>query len=257
MSSSRREDGENEFLDKQKVYTVSLPPEGCLPNFDNSCESSSSVDSENNEEAEGNALRHRRRRKKKKGGISPADPQTLQRKLHGETVKSGTINKNKRRKLQRKRQKERMKAAGLLPRAGAVDFVYQPEEGVPDKETLNKSSDQATEDQRKKSDELLDFFQATQEIYFADSKSKCSDSALSFDIVLDILSQIKNAAIPPSDVNMLHHLKTLLLLQDIERLKGALNDFKEHSVLPFDQRVTICSLLHYWITDILPIQNAK
>ncbi|KAM4694964.1 glutamate-rich protein 1 isoform 3-T3 [Discoglossus pictus] len=204
-------------------------------------------------------LSHRRRRKKKKC-VNPAlhteNPDNVPHKQNSQTSDGGSINKNKRRKLKRKRQKERMKAAGLLPKACAVDFYYEPDEVNPDMDskTTEKPSE---EDSRRKLDDLLDFIQATQEIYFSDSKNKSPDSAVSFNIVFETLNQIKNAEISSSDVSLLHHLKTLLLLQDIERLKAALDDFKEQSSLPSDHRMALCSLFNYWITDILPMGNKK
>ncbi|KAM4694963.1 glutamate-rich protein 1 isoform 2-T2 [Discoglossus pictus] len=229
-------DAKKESRSNQKLYTVSLPPEDCIPKSQNDGQSSSTEDSSSNEDVEKDQLSHRRRRKKKKC-VNPAlhteNPDNVPHKQNSQTSDGGSINKNKRRKLKRKRQKERMKAAGLLPKACAVDFYYEPDEVNPDMDskTTEKPSE---EDSRRKLDDLLDFIQATQEIYFSDSKNKSPDSAVSFNIVFETLNQIKNAEISSSDVSLLHHLKTLLLLQDIERLKAALDDFKEQSSLPSD-----------------------
>ncbi|MEE6476665.1 hypothetical protein FKM82_011171 [Ascaphus truei] len=263
MSSARREDGEKGIPNNMTIYTASLPPEDYVPSSQNDCKSLSTEDSESNDNTEGDLLlgTRKRRRKKKKANVTQAAlenrPNIQQNHFHSQISDAGTINKNKKRKLQRKRQKERMKAAGLLTKARAVDFLYQPE-GDLERDTVKYPNEKTTEDdQRKMSVNLLDFLQATQEIYYTDRKATSAASSLSLGTILEILSQIKTGEIPSSDITVLHHLKSLLLLQDIERLKDALDDFKEHSSLPIDHRMALCSLFYYWITDILPMRNKK
>jgi len=72
------------------------------------------------------------------------------------------ISKNKRRKMKKKRQKEKMRAAGLLTKTTGVDFTYQPDEN-------NREGAADVKDTDEKADSILDFLQATQQIYFADS----------------------------------------------------------------------------------------
>ncbi|CAJ0965951.1 unnamed protein product [Ranitomeya imitator] len=85
--------------------------------------------------------------------------------------------------------------------------------------------------------------------------SRCADSAVMAEQILEILHQIKSGAVPFSEVQLLHHLKSLLLLQDIERLNESLGNFKEQSSMPPDYIRALCSLFDYWITNILPIKK--
>ncbi|XP_075058568.1 glutamate-rich protein 1 isoform X3 [Mixophyes fleayi] len=87
-----------------------------------------------------------------------------------------------------------------------------------------------------------------------EGKSTCADSVFSTELIGEILDQIKGGAVPFSEVQSLNHLKRLLLLQDIERLKYELHSFKEHSSMPLDHTRALCSLFYYWITNILPIK---
>ncbi|XP_053315970.1 glutamate-rich protein 1 [Spea bombifrons] len=244
----------------QKVYTVSLPPDDYVPSSQNDCRSSNSEHSENSEDTEGNNPRlSKRRRRKKKARSSPQVVAEGENNIHPPILPLQTsvhINKNKRRKLQRKRQKERLKAAGLWPKVRASVLIDQPERCDEQAETLNCPDETIMEEEMmKKSGDLLDFLEATQEIYFTDSKSRCETDALSLDVILETLNQIKSRKMPSSDVTALHHLKTLVLLQDIERLKESLESFKEHSSLPIDHKMVLCSLFYYWITDILPMRK--
>lgn len=248
---------EKELMHHQKIYTVSLPPDDYVHLQTNEEGSSSTESSDLHEDIEDHPAkrRKRRRRRKKENFTSHSSPDrtynqqpTDQQSLKSEGV---FINKNKKRKLQRKRQKERLKAAGLWPKTKMVSS--QPESGMVDTETAEMSIAQS-EEELKKTQDLLDFLQATQEIYFTESKSLCADSALSIELVLEIMNRIKNGAVPYSELCLLHHLKSLLLLQDIERLKDSLDSFKEHSSMPLDHKMALHSLFFYWISDILPIK---
>ncbi|XP_041043972.1 glutamate-rich protein 1 isoform X1 [Carcharodon carcharias] len=129
-----------------KVYTVSLPPPGSEVCSTRSNEQHESQDSSGEEPEEGETSqkfpRKRRRRRKlnsslldhinknalqQPGGLQTGNLQTL----HLDSAKSGAeiLTKNKRRKLKKKRHKEKLKAAGLVPSAKAVEFTYQPAEG--------------------------------------------------------------------------------------------------------------------------------
>ncbi|KYO37639.1 glutamate-rich protein 1 [Alligator mississippiensis] len=113
------------------------------------------------------------------------------------------------------------------------------------------------EDIDEKADGILDFLQATREIYFTDTKSKHTDSDVSPATIEEILQHLESRSMASSDVMLLHQMKSLVLLQDIERLKGALEQIQEHSVMPPEHARIISSLFHYWITDILPVKNQK
>ncbi|XP_065446220.1 glutamate-rich protein 1 isoform X3 [Chrysemys picta bellii] len=224
-------------------------------------QASSECASSPEEDSHGQPKRRRIRRKKRKNTVGNPD------NLHGEQTESGKhetlfqdnlqlqqtdgtkVSKNKKRKMKKKRQKEKMKAAGMLTKTTGVDFTYQPEK--------DNSERADFKDIYEKADGILDFLQATQEIYFADNKSKCTDSPMSSATVQEILQHLESHSMASSDVTLLHQMKSLVLLQDTERLKGILEQFQEHSMMLPDHAKIISSLFHYWITDILPVKNRK
>ncbi|XP_048353695.1 glutamate-rich protein 1 isoform X2 [Sphaerodactylus townsendi] len=160
---------------------------------------------------------------------------------------SQDLSRNKRRKMKKKRQRTRMKAAGLLTKPTGIDFTYKPEK----EEGMN------FEDVDKKGDEVLDFLQATQEIYFSDKRSKCEAPSMSSESIYESLQNLESHSMAASDVTLLHRMKSLVLLQDVERLKSATEEFQMHSAVPPDHAKAISLLFLYWITDILPGKNRK
>uniref|UniRef100_A0A8C8B1P0 Glutamate-rich protein 1 n=1 Tax=Otus sunia TaxID=257818 RepID=A0A8C8B1P0_9STRI len=241
-------------------------------------------------EYQGQTKRKRIRRKKQKSSLQNSN------NLHGEQTESGMqetlvqdnlqlqqigspkISKNKKRKMKKKRQKEKMRAAGLVTKTTGVDFTYQPDKN-------NREEAEGLKDMDEKADSILDFLQATQQIYFADSIKKCgfpaswesssgfssgwltgpdakpadprvepvrtlesternsqvkeSKSQLYIDLTLlssataqELLQCLESRTISSSDVTLLHQLKSLVLLQDVERLKDALKQFQEQSMMP-------------------------
>lgn len=48
----------------------------------------------------------------------------------------------------------------------------------------------------------------------------------------ELLRLLESGRLPPADVLILDHMKTLLLLQDTERLTSALKMFPEHCMMP-------------------------
>ncbi|KAM9616398.1 glutamate-rich protein 1 isoform 3-T4 [Morphnus guianensis] len=214
------------------------------------------------EEYQGQTKRKRLRRKKQKSSLQNTN------NLHGEQTECGMqetivqdslqlqridspkISKNKKRKMKKKRQKEKMRAAGLITKTTGVNFTYQPDKN-------NREEAAGLKDIDEKADSILDFLQATQQIYFADNKSECTDSAVNSATTQELLQYLESRTISSSDVTLLHHLKSLVLLQDIERLKDALKQFQEQSMMPPDHTKIVTFLFHYWITDILPVKNKK
>lgn len=67
-------------------------------------------------------------------------------------------------------------------------------------------------------------------IVFPD-KSKCTDSTVN-SAAQGLLQCLESRNISSSDLTLLHQMKSLILLQDIDRLKDALKQFQEHSVMP-------------------------
>uniref|UniRef100_A0A669QNM2 Glutamate rich 1 n=1 Tax=Phasianus colchicus TaxID=9054 RepID=A0A669QNM2_PHACC len=230
----------------RRVYTVSPPPEGyvaAIPDTDNTTVSENSEDSADSteEEHEVQTKRKRIRRKKLKNNLQDSNvlhgeqvesgmQETLQDYLQLQQIGSSKISKNKRRKMKKKRQKEKMRAAGLLTKTTGVDFTYQPDKS-------NREGAADLKDTDEKADSILDFLQATQQIYFADNKSKCTDSTVN-SAAQGILQCLESRNISSSDLTLLHQMKSLILLQDIDRLKDALKQFQEHSVMPPGVRST-------------------
>ncbi|XP_054239790.1 glutamate-rich protein 1 [Indicator indicator] len=257
----------NTILSPRRIYTVSLPPEDYIAvtpdttSISVSEHSSSSGDS-TEEEYQGQTRRKLIRRKKQKNCLQNSN------NLHGEQTESGMqenlvqdnlqlqqtdspkISKNKRRKMKKKRRKEKMRAAGLVTKTTSVDFTYQPDKNNREEAAGLKGVDD-------KADSILDFLQATQQIYFADNKSAGTDSAVNSATAQQLLQSLESRTISSSDVTLLHQLKSLVLLQDIDRLKDALKQFKEQARMPPDHTKIVMSLFHYWITDILPVKNRK
>ncbi|XP_053918636.1 glutamate-rich protein 1 [Cuculus canorus] len=258
----------NTILSPRRMYTVNLPPEGYVAVTPDATSVSVSENSDSSsiesteEEYQGQAKRKRIRRKKQKSSLQNSS------NLHGEQTESGMpetlvqdnlqlqqtdspkISKNKKRKMKKKRQKEKRRAAGLVTKATGVDFTYQPDKN-------NREEAAGLKDIDEKADSILDFLQATQQIYFADNKSEGTDSAINSATAQDLLQCLESRDVSSSDITALHRLKSLVLLRDIERLKDALKQFQEQSSMPPDHTKIVTSLFHYWITDILPVKNRK
>uniref|UniRef100_A0A8C3VCD1 ERIC1 protein n=1 Tax=Catharus ustulatus TaxID=91951 RepID=A0A8C3VCD1_CATUS len=247
----------------RRIYTVDLPPEGYVavtPNaLSNAVSENSGSSADSTEEYQGQTKRKRIRRKKQKSSLQ------ISSNLHGEQTDLGMqetvvqdnlqlqqtdgpkISKNRKRKMKKKRQKEKKRAAGLVTKTTSVDFTYQPDKN-------NKEEAADLKDIGEKADSILDFLQATQQIYFAD---KCRDAAVNSATVQELLQCLEFRTISSSDVTHLHRLKSLVLLQDIERLQDALKQFQEQSMMSPDHAKVATSLFHYWITDILPVKSRK
>ncbi|XP_057553699.1 glutamate-rich protein 1 isoform X4 [Hippopotamus amphibius kiboko] len=85
--------------------------------------------------------------------------------------------------------------------------------------------------------------------------SKDSDSAVFMETTEELFKHLETHSMSSSDVFILDHMKTLLLLQDTERLKSALEVFPEHCRMPPDYVRVISAFFNYWITHILPEKN--
>ncbi|NXF96155.1 ERIC1 protein, partial [Eubucco bourcierii] len=259
--------GGNTILSPRRVYTVSLPPEGHVTvtpdttSISVSEPSDSSVDS-TDEEYQGQNKRKRIRRRKQKSSLqnssdlrgeqteSGMQENVVQGNLQLQRTDSPKISKNRKRKMKKKRHKEKMRAAGLVTKTTSVDFTYQPDKNNGEETAHLKDIDEKT-------DSILDFLQATQQIYFADNKSAGTDSVVNSATARELLQSLESRTISSSDVTLLHQLKYFVLLQDITRLKDALKQFQEQAMMPPDHTKIVTSLFHYWITDILPVKDRK
>ncbi|KAL0612981.1 Glutamate-rich protein 1 [Plecturocebus cupreus] len=73
----------------------------------------------------------------------------------------------------------------------------------------------------------------------------------------ELLGPLASHTMPRSDVSVLHHMKTLLLLQDTESRKCALAVFPERCSMPPDHARVISAFFNYWITHILPEKSSE
>ncbi|XP_027455583.1 glutamate-rich protein 1 isoform X2 [Zalophus californianus] len=211
-----------------------------------------------------------------------------QEKLQLRPTDGSTISKNKKRKLKKKQQMKRKKAAGLLTTASGRNFMYQPEEGDSEREALRESDGEEAADHAEeaadhaedaadhgedaadhgedgadaneedikstseKADDILSFLKSTQEIYFYDGASKDADSAVSVEASQELFQHLEAHSMSPSDVRLVHHMKTLLLVRDTESLQHALERLPACCTMPPDHARVLSAFFNYWITHILP-----
>ncbi|XP_058380862.1 glutamate-rich protein 1 isoform X2 [Diceros bicornis minor] len=289
--------GDTQTQPERRLYTVSLPPEGYVPALPepHSCtdaENSASSDGTGDQDPHDQPKRRRIRKHKSKKKFKilnnvhveqaelEKQESLLQEKSQPWHTDGPTISKNKKRKLKKKQQIRRKKAAGLLTKASGVNFMYQPEESNSEQEDVRESSGEEVpaaseegateaneEDVRdaseegatdakgedgkgtkeegvtcaeeedvkstnEKADSILNFLKSTEEIYFYDGFSKDSDPAVFMETTEELFKHLETHSLSPSDVFILDHMKTLLLSQDTERLKSALELFPEHCMMP-------------------------
>ncbi|XP_070454545.1 glutamate-rich protein 1 isoform X3 [Equus przewalskii] len=269
-------DGDAKTQPGRRLYTVSLPPEGYVPTppEPHSCtesENSTSSDGTGDQDPQDQQKRRRiRKYKSKKKFKNPSNVHVeqvelekqqslLQEKLQPRLADGPTISKNKKRKLKKKRQIRRKKAAGSPTQAPGLSFMYQPEESGSEREHRRESdaeevpaaseegaTDDNEEDVRdareegvnstnEKADSILNFLKSTQEIYVYDGLSEDADPAVFMETTEELLKRLETHSVSPSDVFLLDHMKTLLLSRDTERLKSAVDLFPEHCVMPPEQ----------------------
>uniref|UniRef100_A0A6J0SX92 Glutamate-rich protein 1 isoform X1 n=1 Tax=Pogona vitticeps TaxID=103695 RepID=A0A6J0SX92_9SAUR len=265
-SSSPVEKKNSMILPSRKIYTVSPPPEDYMPttNNDISNENLEGDDSDSDadvseEDGQGQPQRKRIRRKKRKNGLQNPDnlhrgpaeyeepKNPIEENLQLVRSEGPNLSRNQKRKMKKKRQKEKMRASGLLTKPAAIEFMYKPE-------TEERIS---FEEAHKKANDILDFLQATQEIYFSEKRSKCAESAVSSQSVGEVLQSLESDSVSSSDITLLHRMKSLVLLQDVERIKDAVEEFRMQTAMPPDHAKAISSLFLYWVTDILPGKDRK
>lgn len=265
---------------ERRLYTVSLPPPGyspCLPE-PTSCADSENASSGGDTEDPGlpdQPKRRRLRRHKSKKSIKgitvrQTEPDTQQEKTHPLHPDAPAMSKNKKRKWKAKLRLRRKREAGLAAKASGVSFTYQPESSeeaeVEDdvggeeeddpKSSVADTTQEDTELASSRVDSLLSFLKSTQEIYFYDETSR-EDPDVCIEASEELLRLLQSGSLPPADVLILDHMKTLLLLQDTERLTSALKMFPEHCMMPPDHARIISAFFNYWITQILPEKSSE
>ncbi|XP_026364296.2 glutamate-rich protein 1 isoform X1 [Ursus arctos] len=307
-------DEDTEVPPRRRLYTVSLPPEGYVPTPPEPQGSPASEDTSSSDDAGGGCQLSdeelhdqpkRRRARKHKSRKSFKNPNNdhaeqaefekrqslLQEKLQPRPTDGPTISKNKKRKLKKKEQMKRKKAAGLRTTASGSNFMYQPEEGDSEQGGPRESDREDAEDHgedgadahredgpdacrehstdargehrtdaneedvkstNEKADGILNFLKSTQEIYFYDGASKDADSAVSMEASQELFQHLEDHSMSPSDVLLVDHMKTLLLMRDTESLLHALERFPACCTMPPDHARVLSAFFNYWIRHILP-----
>ncbi|XP_066092649.1 glutamate-rich protein 1 isoform X2 [Saccopteryx bilineata] len=137
--------GGTETPPARRLYTVALPPEGYVPappeplSLTDS-ESAPSSDDVGDQDPHDQPKRRRiRKHKSKKIFKNPnsvhleqaeleKQQSLLQEKLQPQHTDGPSISKNKKRKLKKRQQTKRKRAAGLLTKASGISFLYEPAE---------------------------------------------------------------------------------------------------------------------------------
>ncbi|XP_039643005.1 glutamate-rich protein 1 isoform X1 [Perca fluviatilis] len=190
--------------------------------------------------------RKRRRRKRKltlhKDGAAPVSERN--------TVDEGgeRINRNKKRKLKKKRHKEKLLSMGLMPQAAALEFTYRKDGGGEEEEE---------EDNERRAAEVSDFLRTTMENYMSDSSLHVDKLPLLSGTVNDLLSSITRGCHPTSVLKQLYSLKAFVQQQETDKLEKALEELHNTSPMSAEETTAVVSLFQYWITDILPMQGDK
>ncbi|KAK9959699.1 hypothetical protein ABG768_009805 [Culter alburnus] len=247
----------------KKLYTVLPPPEGYLITSGNdpvTLSNPESIDSENSPvDTDDHELhkRKRRRRKKKVSPITTAKISTppVEGAVQGQTdavhasneghtgssLSTERLSKNRKRKMKKKRHKEKLVTLGLVPHVRAVEFTY-------------------AQSGHGNLEEVLDLLRTTQEIYLSDRKSSgsCEESgpSLSLPAAEALFSRLSGGTLPPAEISRLCGLRAVLVNNE-EQLKSQLQEFMDTSILPADEASVVCTLIEYWLTEILPIQREQ
>ncbi|KAK3563447.1 hypothetical protein QTP86_028892 [Hemibagrus guttatus] len=253
-------------LSDRKVYTVLPPPKDYIPASGDGLGSPSDAQAVNNADEmpvdlsgsedgkDDHASKKRKRRRKRKAAtLSEENPATAaadhdkakdaEERNPGNARGSECLGKNKRRKMKKKRHKEKLLALGLMPRFTAVEFTYK------------ESEEKDEEDEEKELEEVLDFLQSTRDLYFSDRSCGPGDPSVSLSTTDSLFTRLSDGTSPPAVLSVLRRLRALLRQREVEELHTALQEFTHSSTLPKDETEVICTLFHYWITEVLPMQT--
>ncbi|KAL7873769.1 hypothetical protein AOLI_G00128400 [Acnodon oligacanthus] len=259
----------------KKVYTVLPPPEdysgGGNPEPISAADRTA-VDlsgSEDNEvtEDEGHVRKRRRRRRKREaddagaGRTSTPPQEGAQGQAEEAEGKNGQmlevfesqkerISKSKKRKLKKKRQREKLRSLGLAPQSRPLEFTYRQNKGEEEEEENDEGNS-------RKVGEVLDFLRTTWDIYLSDRSCTAGRPSLSLSTAESLFTCLSEGTAPPAAVSSLCIMRALLCQRDVEQLNKALQEFSHTATLTTDETDLVCTLFHYWITEVLPMQTEK
>ncbi|XP_062379309.1 glutamate-rich protein 1 [Sardina pilchardus] len=257
-------DGEIPTLAGRRLYTVLPPPEGYrgdaeLPVVSPAPESPSkgSELSEEADDIQEEQPRRKRRRRKKKASEVPADRSEGTEGVAGSEVNGAQttstterLSRNKKRKLKKKRHKEKLRSLGLAPQASAVEFTYQHAEGAEAEEDSAEDAEEEEEFNDEHAAEVLEFLETTLQTYISD-RSSPERTAPSGAVAL--LSSLSDRTAPPGELARLRGLKELVVRRRVDELSRALEEFRSSTSISPEEASAVCTLFHYWITDIFPL----
>ncbi|XP_053488968.1 glutamate-rich protein 1 [Ictalurus furcatus] len=255
----------------RKVYTVLPPPKDYVPasgdglwsptdaqlvnNADEMPADLSGSEDRDADEDDGRAsIKRKRRRKRKAATVSEGNTpsaaadddkaEDAEERSKGNAEGSECLSKNKRRKMKKKRHKEKLLALGLVPRSTAVEFTYKESEGKEEEE-----------DGHKKVEEVLDFLHSTRDLYLSDRSRSTGDPSVFLSATESLSARLSDGTSPPAVLSVLCRLGALLRRREVEELHTVLQEFTHTTTLPEDETEVICTLFHYWITEVLPVQT--
>lgn len=179
------------------------------------------------------------------------------------------MSKNKKRKLKKKQQLKRKKAAGFLTKASGISFLYEPREdgcelgNAGDAGAAGDTGDSEAGEAggagagvQDDADGILEFLKSTQEMYLYDGVSQDPDPAF-LGAAEALFTGLEARSVCAADLLGLEQLKALLLLQDPARLQRALQAFAEHCAMPPDQAGVVSVLFGYWATHMFPERSRE
>ncbi|XP_053365223.1 glutamate-rich protein 1 isoform X1 [Clarias gariepinus] len=266
-------------VSSKKVYTVLPPPEDYVSASGDRWGSSTIAQPVNNAdempadllgsedsnttEDDHASKRRKRRRKRKAATFSKGNPPTAdaadnddeddykgqdaEERNKGNAEASECLSKNKRRKMKKKRHKEKLLALGIMPRSMALEFTYKQGE----KEEEEEEGDE------NKVEEVLDFLRSTRDLYVSDRSCSTSDPSIFLSATDSLFSYLSDGTSPRPVLSILRRLRALLRQREVEKLHTVLQEFKYTSTLPKEETEVICTLFHYWISEVLPMQTEK
>ncbi|KAL2099218.1 hypothetical protein ACEWY4_005698 [Coilia grayii] len=247
----------------RKLYTVLPPPDGYRadavvdPTPETTSKGSDPESVEEDDAQKEGPRRKRRRRGKTK--VSADGSEGKEGDVMGvmglevdpaQTSPAERLSRNKKRKLKKKRRKEKLRSLGLAPLAAAVEFTYQHTSSAEEDEDKTEDEDHISKDEQ--ADEVLEFLNTTLETYISDRSGPERAPPSGTDALLRSLS---NRTAPPGELACLCTLKELVLRRNANELRRALEEFRSSTAMPPEEASAVCTLLSYWITDILPLHK--
>uniref|UniRef100_A0A8C4WXI9 Glutamate-rich protein 1 n=1 Tax=Eptatretus burgeri TaxID=7764 RepID=A0A8C4WXI9_EPTBU len=269
VKGAQNQGATNMNMPRQKVYFVEGPPPGYQAAECTSCPKLDGATSggeecgaiSGGEEDDGHVpiKKHRNRQRKRKRCASEHSASQVKPtpKLKRDLCANGSsesddtrasahdpkLTKNQRRKLKKRRHRDRLRAS--LTCAEQNKDTVQCVPALRERERSNmvegsgddlNSSTLSTEHTSASEMflELLDFLQATWEIYSRDGKRECAEMEQQWKVLKPLLEALESGSLNLADLSLLARLKALVKLGDMHAKENALEMFQQESCLPDD-----------------------